>query len=142
LETELRWDRPRFSTIVNYSFYRAIDNDIDYLRGGDGSFLAAPAHKVTVTETWHLTKSLDWNLNGFWLGDRMAYAYPASGATELPSEFVLNTFINYKFKHFSTGLGIANLLNETRYAPQPYAGGSGPLPLKGREIFAKLAFSF
>jgi outer membrane receptor protein involved in Fe transport len=142
LETELRWDRPKFSTSLSYSYYRAVDNDIDYLRGDSDQFLAAPSHKVTLTETWHITKALDWNISGFWLGDRLAYAYPASGVTSLPDEFILNTFVNYKFKHFSAGLGIANLLDQTRYAPQPYAGGSGPFMLTGREIFAKLGFTF
>ena len=37
---------------------------------------------------------------------------------------------------------VANLLDEERWTAQPYAGGSGPVPLKGREIFARLALSF
>ena len=100
------------------------------------------AHKITVNGTWHITPSLDWNVTGYWLGDRFAYVYPATGVTELADEFILNTFINYQFKHFTAGLGVANLLDQDRYAPQPYAGGTGPLPLKGREFFLKLAFKF
>ena len=142
LESELRWNRPKYSTAVSYSFYRAVDNNIDYVRGDEGRFLAAPAHKITASATWHITPSLDWNVNAFWLGERLAYAYPAPGVTALPDEFVLNTFLNYNFKHFSVGIGAANLLDENRFAPQPYAGGSGPMPLKGREIFASLKFKF
>jgi outer membrane receptor protein involved in Fe transport len=141
-ENELRWDRPRFSSHLSYSFYRAIDNGVDYVRGDDGHFLAAPANKVTASETWHITKSLDWNVNGYWTSEELAYAYPAPGVTGLAPEFILNSFLNYTFKHFSAGIGVADLLNESRYAPQPYAGGSGPLPLKGREIYAKLAVHF
>jgi outer membrane receptor for ferrienterochelin and colicin len=142
LESQLRWDRPKFSTSLSYSYYRAVDNDIDYVRGDAGSFLAAPAHKVTASETWHITKALDWNVNGYWLSERQAYAYPAAGVTSLPAAVVLNSFLNYRFKHFSTGIGVANLLDENLYAPQPYNGGVGPLPLKGREIFVRLAFNF
>ena len=142
MESELRWDRPQYSAYLGYSFYQAYDNDIDYVRGGEGQFLAAPTHKVSFSETWHITKSLDWNINGFWLGDRMAYAYPNMGAAQLPSEFVLNTFLNYRYHQFSFGVGVANLLDVDRFAPQPYAGGSGPLPLKGREVFVKLGFKF
>jgi outer membrane receptor for ferrienterochelin and colicin len=142
LETEVRWDRPKYSTSLSYSFYRAIDNDIDYVRGDEGDFLAAPANKVAASGAWHITKALDWNINGYWIGERLAYAYPATGVTTLSPEVVLNTFLNYKFKYFSAGLGLANLLDENLYAPQPYDGGSGPLPLKGREVFAKLGFKF
>jgi len=142
LESELRWDQPKYSASLNYSFYRAIDNDIDYVRGDEARFLAAPAHKVAANATWHITKSLDWNLNGYWLGDRLVYAYPAAGVTSLPDCVVLNTFINYKFKYYSAGLGVANLLDESLYAPQPYNGGAAPLPLKGREFFVRLAINF
>jgi len=141
-ETELRWDQTQFSSYLSYSYYRAVDNDDEYLRGDADHFLAAPAHKITLKETWHILKSLDWNINAFWLGDRMTYTYPGGGISDLDSEFVLNTFINYRFRQFSFGLGVANLLDVNRYAPQPYDGGSGPLRLKGREIFAKLEYKF
>jgi outer membrane receptor for ferrienterochelin and colicin len=142
LESELRWDQPQFSSSLNCSYYRAVDNDIAYVQGDPGNFLAAPSYKVAANFTWHINPKLDWNLNGFWLGEMMAYAYPAPGPTTLPSEFVLNTFLNYQFQHFSVGIGASNLLDEERYAPQPYAGGSGPMPLMGREFFAKLTFKF
>jgi outer membrane receptor protein involved in Fe transport len=138
----VRWDRPKDSSTLNYSYYRAVDNDVDYVRGGDGTFVAAPAHKVTGSETWHVTKALDWNVNAYWISAREAYAYPANSVTSLSPNFVLNTFVNYKFKYFSAGLGVANLLDQNLYAPQPYAGGEGPMPLKGREIFARLEFKF
>jgi len=142
LESELRWDQPDFSASLNCSYYRAVDNDIAYVQADPGNFLAAPSYKVAANITWHINPKLDWNINGFWLGEMMAYAYPASGPTTLPSEFVLNTFLNYQFQHFSVGIGASNLLDQDRYAPQPYAGGSGPLPLMGREFFAKLTFKF
>lgn len=142
LAAELRWDTSQVSAHLNYSFYRAYDNDVDYLRGDDNRFLAAPAHKVSFSTTWRILRSLDWNVSGFWLGKRMAYAYPAEGVTELDSEFVLNSFLNYRFQQFSLGIGVANLLDEDRLAPQPYAGESGPIPLKGREVFARLAVEF
>ena len=142
VETELRWSLRRISTHLSYSFYRADDNDVDYVRGDAGRFLAAPAHKVTLSETWHILKSLDWNLNGFWLSKRLAYASPSDGIAELDPELVLNTFVNYRVRQFSYGVGVVNLLDEERFAPQPYNGGSGPMPLKGREVFARLAFEF
>jgi len=142
LEGELRWNRPQFSASMNYSFYRAKDNDIDYLRGDEDRFLAAPAHKVTVNGTWHILKTLDWNANAFWLSERLAYTDSSGGVTALDPEFVMNTFLNYRFRQFSFGVGVANLLDVNRLAPQPYAGPSGPMPLMGREVFARLGFQF
>lgn len=142
MESQLRWDQPQFSSSLSCSFYRAIDNAVAYVRGDEGSFLAAPTVKVTASGTWHLMKSLDWNNSGYWISDRQVYAYPAAGVTSLPPEFIMNTFLNYKFKYASIGLGVQDLLNVNRYAPQPYAGGSGPLPLKGREVFLKLQYTF
>lgn len=141
-EGELRWDRPVLSSYLGYSFYRANDNDIDYVRGGDGRFLAAPAHKISITETWHILKGLDWNVNGFWISERSAYVYPNMGIGQLDPEFILNTFLSYKYRHFTVGVGMANILDQDRYAPQPYKGGIAPLPLRGREVFAKITYTF
>ena len=138
----MRWDRPKYSAALGYSFYRAIDNGIASVEGDDARFLAAPTHKVTVSGTWHVNQSLDCNFSGYWLSERLAYAYPAAGVTGLPADFVLNAFVNYQFKRFATGIGVANLLDEKLYAPQPYSGVSGPMPLMGRQIFVRLAFKF
>lgn len=141
LETELRWDRPEYSTYLSYSFYRPDDNDASYVRGDDSHFLAAPAHKVGLSETWHVMKALDWNVNGFWISKRFAYMAP-DGLSELAPEFVVNTFVNYQYRRYSFGIGVANVFDVDRYAPQPYAGGSAPVPLKGREGFVKLGITF
>jgi outer membrane receptor protein involved in Fe transport len=141
-ESELRWDLPQLSSYLGYSFYRAGDNDIDYVRGQEGRFLAAPAHKVSLNETWHIFKGLDWNVNGFWLSERSAYLFPNMGVGELDPEIIFNTFLNYRVHQMTFGVGIANLLDQDRFAPQPYEGNVGPLPLKGREIFAKITYSF
>lgn len=113
-----------------------------YVRGDDARFLGAPTHKVAINGTWHVLKSLDWNVNGFWLSDTLGYAYPHPGVTELGAQFILNTFLEYRHGEFFYGIGAANLVDHQRYAPQPYAGGSAPIPLMGREVFMKLGFHF
>ena len=142
LESELRWEQPKFSSYLSYSFYQAGENDELYVRGDDSRFLGTPTHKVSWSETWHMCKKVDWNVSGFWISQRLAFAFPSAGVTELDPEFILNTFVDYHTDHFSFGLGAANLLDQDRFAPQPYAGGSGPVPLKGREFFVKLALKF
>ena len=141
-EIELRWKTREVSSYLSYSYYRAVDNQIDYVRGGENLFLAAPADKITLSETWHMRSDLDWNVSGFWMSPRKAYLYANEGVGDLPSEFVMNTFLNYHLKSLSYGIGVANIFNVNQWAPQPYNGGSGPLPLKGREVFVRLAYYF
>lgn len=142
LETELRLNLRQVSTLIGYSLYTADDNDIDYVRGDAGRFLAAPAHKIVFSGTWRIARPLSWNLNGFWLSKRLAYVYPGDAAYELDTELIINSFLEYRINRYSFGLGVANLLDEDRWAAQPYAGGSGPVPLKGREIFVRLSREF
>ena len=65
LEGELRCNRSEYSTSLGHSVYRAKDNAIDYVRGDEDRFLAAPAQKITASFNWHVIKNLDWNVNGF-----------------------------------------------------------------------------
>lgn len=142
LESEVRWDQGEFSTYLSYSLYLAGDNAEPALYGDSTRFLAAPTHKISLSETWHVTRNFTWNINSFWLSQRLADGGAGNPAIPVPSEFVLNTFANYTFGHWSYGLGVSNLLNVSRFAPQPYTGGTSPLPLRGREVFGRVRFSF
>jgi outer membrane receptor protein involved in Fe transport len=141
-ETEYRWAQGPFDNRVGYSFYRAVNNDEPYVRGDSGRFLGAPAHKVAVSSTWHATKQFDVNVNGYWLSSELTYTYPTDALTGLPSEFVLNGYLDYRWEKASVGLGVSNLLDVKRYAPQPYNGGEAPVPLMGRLVFLKLGYRF
>ena len=142
LETELKWDRPVFSTLLNYSFYQARDNREAYLRGDSQRFLGAPTHKVAWSGTWHVQRNFDVNVNGYWMSQRLAYTYPTGGIAGIPSEFIVNTYFEYRLDRLSFGVGGVDLFSVKRYAPQPYAGGTGPVPLMTREIFVKLGYGF
>ncbi len=141
-ETEYRWVQGQFDNRVGYSFYRAVNNDEPYVRGDTGRFLGSPTHKVAVSSTWHATRQLDVNLNGYWLSPELTYTYPTDALTELPSEFVMNGLIEYRWGNASIGLGVSNLFDVKRYAPQPYNGGEAPVPLMGRLVFLKLGYRF
>jgi hypothetical protein len=70
--------------------------------------------------------------------DTVASASPV----ELDPQFLLNTFAEYRWKQFGFGVGVSNLLDEQLPIAQPFHGGAAPIPLKGREFFAKLTVHF
>jgi outer membrane receptor protein involved in Fe transport len=141
-ETEYRWAQGDFENYVGYSFYRAVNNDESYVRGDSGRFVGSPTHKISASSTWHPTKQLDVNLNGYWLSSELAYTYPTQSLAELGPQCVVNGFIAYRFGKTSIGLGASNLFDVKRWAPQPYNGGEAPVPLMGRSVFLKLGYKF
>jgi outer membrane receptor protein involved in Fe transport len=141
-ETEYRWTQGDFENYLGYSFYRAVNNDEPYVRGDSGRFVGSPTHKLSASSTWRPTKKLDVNLNAYWLSSELAYTYPTQNLTELGSQFVANAFLNYRLGKTSIGLGVSNLFDVKRYAPQPYNGGEAPIPLMGRTVFLKLGYRF
>jgi outer membrane receptor protein involved in Fe transport len=141
-ETEYRWAQGTFDNFVGYSFYRAVNNDEPYVRGDSGRFLGAPTHKISASTTWHPTKQLDVNLSGYWISSELTYTYPTDALTELPQVFMVNGYLDYRWGNASVGLGVSNLFDVKRYAPQPYNGGEAPIPLMGRTVFLKLGYKF
>jgi outer membrane receptor protein involved in Fe transport len=55
---------------------------------------------------------------------------------------MVNGYIDYRWGKTSVGLGVSNLFDVKRYAPQPYNGGGAPIPLMGRTVFLKLGYRF
>ena len=142
-ELELRYTHAKFSGALGYSFYALGQNTVTAWQSGVSRLaLGIPAHKVSASGTWHVTDHLNWNVNGTLTAEERAYTYPNSEPVTLNPTFLLNTFVEYRWKHASLGLGVANLLDEENPVAQPYDGGAAPILLKGREIFFKLGFEF
>jgi outer membrane receptor protein involved in Fe transport len=106
------------------------------------SLLGAPNHKVTASTVWRFSKDWLWNVNASYASERYAYQYETGGLGKLPPEWLVNSYVEYRYKRVSMGLGVANLLNQQRWFPQPYAGSSGPLPGRSREFYARLRAEF
>lgn len=142
-EFEIRYSHRKVSAYLGYSLYILSDNTISNYRSGDPDIaLGIPAQKVNASLTWHLTDRLDWNLHGTAITGQRAFTESSPTAHELPAEFLLDTFVQYRWGHVSLGVGVANLLDEEQRIAQPFDGGSAPIPLKGREVFAKLGVQF
>jgi len=146
-EWELRFTGSRCSGFLGYSYYQA-DEQLPgsapaYLYGSSvkNLNLGQPAHKVSASGTFHLTRKLDWNLNGAYYSATRAWAYPGTEQW-LSHPFILNTFINYRWNDLDLGAGFQNLLDQNTQLGQAYNGGAAPLPLLGRTFFLRLASHF
>ena len=142
-EVEVRYQQPKFSSTLGYSVYVLGQNTVTTWQSGDPQLaLGIPAHKLTASATWHILEALSWNVNSTFTVAQRAYLYPNSQPVDLPPTFLLNSFIEYRWRHASLGLGLANLLDQRQYIAQPYNGGEAPLILTGREVFMKLGIQF
>lgn len=141
---------------ASYSFYAPSqrDNIPNYeppLGGGRlaSTFLAAPAHRASVTGAW---KPLDWLSIGptlLVLGPRYTLGPPtmAGDATplEVPAQVMANLVVrvdNVPFKGLGVSLGVYNIAGTDFRYLQPYSGGHAPLPGLDREILLKVSYLF
>jgi len=142
-ELELRWATEKFSAALGYSFYALAENGVPAWQSGCSRLaLGIPAHKLSANGTWHLTDHLSWNVNGTLTAEERAYITDSQTPVTLDPTFLLNTFLEYRWKHASVGVGLANLFDDDNQVAQPFDGGATPILLKGREIFFKLGFQF
>jgi outer membrane receptor for ferrienterochelin and colicin len=142
-ELELRWQREKFSSSLAYSLYLLDQNTVaTWQSGASHVALGIPTHKVSASGTWRICDGLSWNVNGTLTAGQRASLTTTGQPEELNPEFLLNSFVEYRWKHASLGLGVANLLDEANRVVQPYQGGAAPMFLRGREIFVKLGFEF
>jgi len=142
-EIELRYQRQKFTGTLGYSLYVLGQNTLPtYDSGNDQVALGLPAHKIAASGTWHILDNLSWNVNGTLTAVERAYTDTSGTAEELNPTFLLNTFIEYRWKRASFGVGLANLLDQDNPIAQPYNGQVAPMLLKGRELFVKLGVEF
>lgn len=105
--------------------------------------LDMPAHQLVWNATWRIIAALSWNVSGTFLSRRAAHAYPDPTAPSLlEAEVLLHTSLNVRWRQLDLGLGVRDLLDQKEVIGQPYNGGTGPLRLAGRTLFAQIGFRF
>jgi outer membrane receptor protein involved in Fe transport len=146
VELQLRYTSKPFDAMLGYSYSRADEQGFPLYSSAptlQHLNLNMPAHQVTWSTDWHITRTLNWNVSGTFLSERAAYAFPNTATPgRLDPEFLLHTYLDYRWRQFNLGVGVRNLLDEDELLGQPYSGGSGPLPLSGRTFFAQLGVRF
>ncbi len=142
-ETELKYTATDWDASLGYSRYAAYESDVAaFQTPTHHSLMGAPNHKLTASVVWRFLPSWFWNLNGSFSSDRYAYQYSSGGLGRLPPEWMINTYVEYRYKKLHVGVGGSNLLNQQRWFAQPYAGDAGPLPARSREWFARCRIEF
>jgi outer membrane receptor for ferrienterochelin and colicin len=142
----LRYNSEKFAASLGYSFNRADEQGFALYSSAptlQHLNLNMPTHQITWSADWHVSKTLNWNFSGTYLGERAAFAYPnAATSGILDPEFLLHTYLDYHWRQFNLGVGVRNLLDANEVIGQPYNGGSGPLTLAGRTFFAQIGVRF
>ncbi|OFX19069.1 MAG: hypothetical protein A2041_00765 [Bacteroidetes bacterium GWA2_31_9b] len=138
---------------LNYSYYstKGINKIADYeVSLNDKALVGSPQNKILLNGSFKVYKGLSINPSLIYLTER--YAYINYDATEdnvfiekQDPVFFINLFINYKnlfTEGLNFGVGVYDLFDSGYQYIQPYNGWHAPIPSAGREIIAKLSYSF
>jgi len=132
---------------ANYSYYRAVDNQVDFysVDKNPGLLLGFPTHKIAATANFRLTKSLALNPSIIYFSRRFGYIAPTDAGA--PKEFDPTYLVNLNFTWrniASTGLefdmGVYDLFAQNYAFIQSYKGGHAPLPGPSREFRIRLGY--
>lgn len=145
LEAEFRLKTGKISSIMNYSYYKADNNEVpDYVVFEDPNMmLGFPQHKITLNTTYFFTSGFSANITGTYLSKRyFDNDVVKKQFTEEP-KLLLNCFFSFKdlfFDNFMVGFGVYDIMNSGYLFIQPYNGGSSPLPGPTREFLLKFSY--
>lgn len=131
---------------ANYSFYTAVDNQVDYytVPGHDELLLGFPATKVTLknsTKLWG--NDLRINPSIIYFSERYGFDVDGSTLTKYDPETMIDLNIskdNFLINGLRASIGVHNLLNNDFRFIQAYDGGHNPLPGASREFVLQLYF--
>jgi outer membrane cobalamin receptor len=137
---------------ANWSYYNAAGKNkiaLYQVPTDDSVHLAFPAHKVAVTGSVNLTRSLTFNPSAIFTSERFGYmSGDADGNPVLgsrPGGVMLNANLLHRdlfMKGLDAGLGCFNILGKEVLYLQPYDGGHAPLPGPSREFVLKLSYTY
>lgn len=152
VEAQLRFKRPGMYATLGYSFYVANQNEVEsyQVEDDDQLLLGAPAHKVTLLSGFNVWRDLHVNPSVMFATARYAYVggFTDDGSgtlTALPPAALVNLFVTYRnlgVKGLDVSAGVYDLLDAAPGFPQPYAGGHAVHPEGGREIMARVGYTY
>ena len=156
IELELKMQPGTGFGAINYSFYRAKDNDVDNIRVKDniGSnvdddvFLGHPQHKITAYYSSELADSLSITPSIIYLGVRNVTELAEGTGVRIFEEIAPQVLVNVNLIHrvkeidgLEVSFAIYNLTDEKYRFVQAYDGGRGTMPAKSREFLLKFDWS-
>jgi len=132
---------------ANYSYYRAIDNLVDFysVENKPDLLLGMPAHKLAATAHIRFAKKLALNPSLVYLSSRYGYRAPAESGPPEKFDPVYLANLNFSWRDFaSEGLdldfGIYDIFGQNLEFIQPYKGDHAPLPGPSREFRLRLGY--
>ena len=136
---------------ANYSYYRALDNEVPvYAVGGhDELMLGIPAQKFTVHGAYKAWKNLRIAPSLVVTSGAYAMTQPNDGMgvgtlTHADPAIIANVFASYSdlgVKGLEGGIGVYNLLDRPYEYFQPYDGGHAPMNGAGRELMLRIGYT-
>jgi len=132
---------------ANYSFYRAVDNKVDFYTVDDnpGVLLGFPAHKISTTANIRLVKNLALNPSLVYLSRRYGYTtIPEEGdPKKFDQVYLVNINLNWRniaSPGVDLDLSVYDIFGQDLQFIQPYKGGHAPLPGPSREFRIRLGY--
>ena len=136
---------------LNYSFYRAVQNDVPlYAIPGHNDLLRGmPQHKVTLHGAWRPWRELRIAPTIIAYSGAYGALLPGDGmgngmVAQADTTFIANLFVTYRnllAKGTEIGIGGYNLFDSKILFIQPYDAGHAPLPGASREFLLRLGYS-
>jgi outer membrane receptor for ferrienterochelin and colicin len=132
---------------ANYSYYRAIDNLVDFysVENNPDLLLGLPAHKLAMTAHIRFGKKLALSPSLVCLSSRYGYRAPADSGPPEKVDPVYLTNLNFSWRDFaSKGLdldfGVYDIFGQNLEFIQAYKGDHAPLPGPSREYRVRLGY--
>jgi outer membrane receptor for ferrienterochelin and colicin len=132
---------------MNYSYYRAIKNQVDYYAVEDHPdlLLGFPAHKLAGTA--HIRLSRDFALTPalVYLSHRYGYTTPSDSGAPNRFDPVYLANLNFSWRDIAArgldlDIGVYDIFGQNLKFIQPYKGSHAPLPGPSREFRARLGY--
>ncbi|MBI4509489.1 MAG: TonB-dependent receptor [Deltaproteobacteria bacterium] len=153
VEAEVFYKHSRASLNLNYSYYRARDNQVELyeIPGNDELLLGAPGHKVTTRGSVRLVKELRLSPSAVFMSKRYGIL-DGDEENGIPAKLItakeavlLNLFLSYQnlwVKGLEAGAGVYNLFNVDAMYINPYRSNHAPIAGPPLEFVARVGYSY
>ncbi len=132
---------------ANYSFYRAIDNQVDIytVENNPDMLLGFPAHKLSANAHIRFARKLSLNPTLIYVGSRYGYTTLAEDGPPEKFDPIYLANLNFSWRDFASegldlDLGVYDIFGQNLEYIQAYSGGHAPLPGPSREFRIRLGY--
>lgn len=132
---------------MNYSYYRAIENEVDYysVENHPDMLLGFPTHKLAAAAHIRFARNLSLNPSLVYLSHRYGYRTPVDEGAPQKFDPVYLANLNFSWRDFAApgldlDVGVYDIFGQDLEFIQPYKGSHAPLPGPSREFRVRLGY--